>query len=268
MRFQVVLPDESPDTEPSLISDIAVAAEQLGFDTVYLPDHLLPPGEYGPPPRPFGGVYEPLVTLAYIAARTSTVRLATSVLIAPLREPVLLAKQAATLDRLSGGRLTLGVGVGWNEPEFAILGSDFATRGRRTDEMLAQIEELFRTGRGRGGGVFEPRPTPSLRILVGGRSDAALRRAARFGDVWQGVGYRPAEIAAPAARVRELSAPRPVSVAARIDGTDADEVEQWRAAGVDELAVWFGETDGFVDRMTEFAQRPDVRTDLRAAGGA
>ncbi|AKU18619.1 TIGR03619 family F420-dependent LLM class oxidoreductase [Luteipulveratus mongoliensis] len=253
MRFQMILPNESTEVPPGRITEIAVAAERLGFETAYLPDHLLPPGEYGPPPKPFGGVYEPLITLAHIASQTSTIRLGTSVLILPLREPILLAKQVATLDRLSAGRVTLGVGVGWNEPEYDSVGATFSDRGARADQSLELIHQLFTTGRGPGDGVFEPRPI-GVRIMVGGRSGAALRRVARFGDAWQGVGYRPAEFTTSAAKLRALT-DRPVAIGARIEWTDADEVEQWREAGADELAVAFGEVDGFESRMGEFAKR-------------
>jgi probable F420-dependent oxidoreductase len=260
MRFQVVLPNESAEESPERIAELAVAAERLGYDTVYLPDHLLPPGEYGPPPQQFGGVFEPLVTLAYLAARTERIRLSVSVLVLPLREPILVAKQFATLDRLSGGRATLGIGVGWNAEEFASVGADFRTRGARTDEALGLIRRLFTTGRGPGGGVFEPRPAGHVPFLIGGRSDAALRRAAKYGDSWQGVGYQPEEFAD---RVRDLRAlsDRPVSVGTRIEWTEADDVEKWRAAGADELAVWFGDIDGSEQRMAEFASRFNVGGD-------
>ena len=109
MHLQVVLPNESIDVEPERIAGLARRAEQLGYGAVWLPDHLLPPADYG---TTYGGVYEPLVTLSYIAASTTRIGLGTSVLLVALRNPFAVAKQAATLDRLSHGRLTLGVGLG------------------------------------------------------------------------------------------------------------------------------------------------------------
>ncbi|MCZ0994832.1 LLM class flavin-dependent oxidoreductase [Streptomyces noursei] len=119
-----------------------------------MPDHLLPPGPYGRPPEGYGGVYEALTTLAYLAAATERITLGTSVLIAPLREPLLLARQSATLARLSGGRFVLGVGVGWHPYEFAAAGVGFGDRGARTDRTLRLVRHLHteragptRTGR-------------------------------------------------------------------------------------------------------------------------
>jgi probable F420-dependent oxidoreductase len=188
--LEVVLPDESPDIAPGTFVELAETAERLGYRTLYLPDHLLPPASYG---DTYGGVYEPLVTLAHIAARTSAIRLGTSVLVLPLRSPFVVAKQVATLDRLSGGRAVLGVGVGWDRTEFAAVGADFATRGARTDEAIALLRHLFRDGGAFHGrfhhveqGVFAPVPAQPVPIMVGGTSEAALRRAAALADEWQG----------------------------------------------------------------------------------
>ncbi|HEY6740166.1 MAG TPA: LLM class flavin-dependent oxidoreductase, partial [Actinopolymorphaceae bacterium] len=149
MDLEVVLPDESAAMPAEQLVELGVTAERLGFRTAWLPDHLLPPGEYG---TTYGGVYEPLVTLAYLAARTRTIRLGTSVLVLPMRNPFVVAKQAATIDRLSDGRLTLGVGIGWDRTEFDAVNADFRTRGARTDEAIALLRHLFG-----GGGPFAGR---------------------------------------------------------------------------------------------------------------
>jgi probable F420-dependent oxidoreductase len=255
--LEVVLPNEQPDLAPGRPAELARLAEDLGYRTAWLPDHLIPPGAFG---DVFGGVYEPLVTLAHIAALTSRIRLGTSVLIVPLREPFALAKQVATVDRLSGHRFDLGVGTGWNEPEFAEVGSDFRTRGKRTDATLDLLAELFRTGRGPGGGYFEPRPAGPVPITVGGNSAAALRRAARVGSAWQSAGLSPAEFGQRAGTLKELAAGRAVRVTARMewDGTDLGAaVARFRAyilAGADAVAVHFGPAEGFDRRMTAFAE--------------
>ncbi|MGC7099503.1 TIGR03619 family F420-dependent LLM class oxidoreductase [Amycolatopsis lurida] len=256
MDLQVVLPNESPEMAPGRPAEIAVRAEELGYHTAWLPDHVLPPEEYG---SFYGGVYEPLITLSGIAARTSRLRLGTSVLVLPLRDPFSLAKQVATLDRLSGERLTLGLGVGWDRKEFENVGSDFTTRGARTDEAIDLMRALFGGARsfegrfyGFDGGVFEPRPRGNVRLMVGGISDAALRRVARVADEWQSIEADPEKFAAQITRLRSFT-DRPLRVGTRIswDGADstAARVKSLREAGADFVAVWFGEDNGYEDRM-------------------
>jgi probable F420-dependent oxidoreductase len=262
--LEVVLPDESPDIAPGTFVELAETAERLGYRTLYLPDHLLPPAPYG---DTYGGVYEPLVTLAHIAARTSAIRLGTSVLVLPLRSPFVVAKQVATLDRLSGGRAVLGVGVGWDRTEFAAVGADFATRGVRTDEDIALLRHLFRGGGAFHSrfhhveqGVFAPVPAQPVPIMVGGTSEAALRRAAAMADEWQGFAIDAARFARCAARLRDLAkrTPRLGTRLAWAGGRDelkrtVDEAHALAAAGADAVAVWFGGADGAADRMAEFA---------------
>jgi probable F420-dependent oxidoreductase len=127
-------------------------------------------------------IYEPLIVLAYLAAATRRVMLGTSVYLLPLRHPLLAARQAVAIDRLSDGRLVLGVGVGWLEHEFTAVGVPYRERGRRTDEAIA----LLKAACGPDGGEFLPKPVqrPHPPLWIGGRSDAAVRRAARAGDAW------------------------------------------------------------------------------------
>lgn len=248
---------------PETLIELGVTAERLGYRAAWLPDHLLPPGEYG---DTYGGVYEPLVTLTYLAAVTSTIRLGTSVLVLPMRNPFVVAKQAATLDRLSGGRLTLGIGIGWNETEFAAVGADFATRGPRTDEAITLLRHLFRGGGAFVGkyhsyaeGVFAPLPGRDIPIMVGGLSDRALRRVAELGDEWQGFGIGPAEFTTAVVRIRELT-DRPVRVGTRIEWRGGDiepaltVTRDLAAAGADAVAVHFGAADGAAERMAAFAE--------------
>lgn len=265
MELQVVLPDESPTMPVRTLVDLAQTAEGLGYTTAWLPDHVLPPGEYG---ATFGGVYEPLVTIGHLTAVTERLRFGTSVVVLPLRDPFVLAKQVATLHQLSGGRVVLGVGVGWSVPEFEAVGADHSRRGAVTDDALALLRHLFAGGtapyQGRRfsyeQGVFAPVPDGTLPIMVGGNSDAALRRAARYGDVWQGI---PADPGAFAERVRVLgglAGDRDVVPALRIgwDGSTpvegvADAAVAYRDAGAAQLAVHFGEHEGTAARMAAFA---------------
>ncbi|WP_432946022.1 TIGR03619 family F420-dependent LLM class oxidoreductase [Kribbella sp. CA-253562] len=265
VELQVVLPDESAAMSPERLVELAVVAEELGYGTAWLPDHLLPPGAFG---STYGGVYEPLVTIGYLAARTTRIRFGTSVLVLPMRSPYVVAKQAATLHRLSGERLVLGIGAGWEAAEFAAVGASFEDRGRRTDESLAIIRGLF-AGEDRDG-VFEPKPRTTVPIMIGGTTRPALRRAARFGDEWQGLGLDAAGFAATVARLQALSAEpegpsrspnaavRPVRVGTRLDWSSGEPVpiveaaHELAAAGAETIAISFGDEQEALDRMTRF----------------
>src|SRR5918995_5494618 len=145
MRLGVILPNETADADPREIAGLAEYAETLGFEAVWLPDHLLPPAPFG---DVYGGVHEALILLAHVAALTEQVTLGTSVLVLPLREPVLLAKQLATLERLAPGRVILGAGVGWDRDEFAALEVPYTERGARADELIELIAHLHAVGQG------------------------------------------------------------------------------------------------------------------------
>jgi len=192
-------------------------------------------------------VHEPLVTLAFLAAHTDRLLLGASALITPLREPILLAKQAATLDALAPRRALLGVGAGWERSEFDALGVQFTGRATRTDDIIDTVRGLHATGRGPGGGIFAPIPAPPAPIVVVGASSPALHRAARFGDVWQAVGRTSDQFITDRQRLRSLT-PRAVAAGARIawpaeHGLPAllAEIERWRPVEPDHLAIWVGE---------------------------
>lgn len=270
MRLHVVLPAESPDATPDVIAGLARGAEQLGYEAAWLPDHPLPPLRHG---RTYGGVYEPLTTLAYVAGATSRIRLGTSLLVLPLYNPFVVARQAATLDHLSGGRFTLGVGIGWEAAEFRSLGVDFAERAGRTDEALRLLRHLFDEGEGPfaseqfgfESGIFSPHPSHGLRIMVGGASRAALRRAARHADIWQSPPLPPAEFAERVKALRALSSRR-IEVGGRSEWTGTTPLEtaveealEWQVAGAQHLAVWFGDVAGFEERMTILARAIESR---------
>ncbi|WP_165958732.1 TIGR03619 family F420-dependent LLM class oxidoreductase [Actinomadura sp. KC345] len=198
-----------------------------GFDGIWVSDHVVlidgttsaypytDDGDYGfPADTPW---YEAVAMLAYLAARTHEVELGTAVCVLPQRQPVLLAKQLATIDRLADGRVRLGAGAGWLAEEFTALGVPYDGRGARTDAAIALLRDCW-TGTpapGRYGDVSVPggvhcRPTPvngSVPILVGGNSPAALRRAARLGDGWLGAvplaGLSADELGGMVARLRQ-----------------------------------------------------------------
>ena len=194
MRIGVTVPNVHETlAERTTIDAVGRMAEKLGYDSIWCNDHLSLPGTRGdgvaePAYAAAYGeqrgqhIYEPLIVLAYLAAVTRRVRLGTSVYLLPLRSPLLAARQAVSLDRLSEGRLVLGVGAGWLESEFAAVGVPYRQRGRRTDEAIAMLKSLC----GEDGADFLPKPVqrPHPPLWIGGRSAAALRRAARSGDAW------------------------------------------------------------------------------------
>jgi probable F420-dependent oxidoreductase len=199
MRFGLVLPMLRHLIRPAELVPLALRAEELGFDSVWTADHIAVPEANS---ETYGDVIEQLVTLTFIAAKTNKLKVGTSVLVLPQRNPLLVAKQAAALDVLSGGRLVLGVGAGWVEGEFEILGADFARRGSVMDESIRLMRALWRDPvvnfSGRffkvEGAVSYPKPTAPIPIWVGGNSDAAVRRAARLGDGWHPIGVNPERV--------------------------------------------------------------------------
>ncbi|HLE38345.1 MAG TPA: LLM class F420-dependent oxidoreductase [Acidimicrobiia bacterium] len=187
---------------PDAAGPYAARAESLGFESLWTTEHVVVPSgyrstyPYSRSGRMAGGAEDfpspdPLIWLAFAAAATTKIRLATGILILPQRNPVVLAKEVATLDRLSGGRVTLGVGVGWLEEEFRALGVPFAGRGERTDEYVAVMRTLWTEDLASFSGPTVEfrdvylRPAPVQRpvpIVIGGHSERAARRAGTIGD--------------------------------------------------------------------------------------
>lgn len=212
MRFGFSLLNNWGMEDVRALVRLACGAEELGYDSVWVHDHVFNVGHVY---DRIGGkpYYEPLTLLSFVAARTERVRLGTSVLVLPYHHPIRLAKAAATLDVLSGGRLSLGVGVGAIEQEMRAMGSPFADRGAFTDEAIAVMRALWTEEDPRfegrysrfAGMKFSPKPLqqPSIPIVIGGTSRAAIRRAARLGDGWQPLGLSPQALGQSLAFLRE-----------------------------------------------------------------
>jgi probable F420-dependent oxidoreductase len=201
MHFGVAFCDIGPFSEPAGAAAMGRAAEEAGFDSIWTVEHVLIPLGYEstypydpsgkmPAPDDFA-LPDPIVWLAYVAACTTTLKLATGILILPQRNPAILGKAAASLDRLSGGRLLLGVGGGWLEEEFDALGIPFADRGRRFDEYMRALRALWSDGPTSFDGDFvhwtdvmsHPKPVDGgVPLIIGGHSEVAARRAGRLGD--------------------------------------------------------------------------------------
>jgi probable F420-dependent oxidoreductase len=199
MKFGVQLMYERL-SEPEFLAGAGQLVEQLGFDSLWLADHVVVPSRYASvyPYNAAGRVPverfpEPLISLALLAGLTERIELATGVLVLPQRNPILLAKQVATLDAFARGRVRLGIGVGWLREEFEALGAPFEDRGARTDEYIDAMRSLWTQAAPhyhgkhiRLDGTFELQPRPvrpgGVAVIIGGHSVAAARRAARRGD--------------------------------------------------------------------------------------
>jgi probable F420-dependent oxidoreductase len=184
MKLGLYLRNMGPQSTPPLITEAARAAEEAGIDDLWVADHLALAPEDA---RGSDGRYvEPLATLAFLAGVTERVALAVGVLIVPYRPALLTAKWIASIQELSGGRLILGVGVGWMDKEFRALGINPRRRGATTDAALAFLHECFAGDEVEANGqtfLFRPRP-PRPPIIVGGAPPHAIRRAVRFGEGW------------------------------------------------------------------------------------
>ena len=294
MQLGIALPNFSRLGTREAVVDIARRAEALGYDSVWTTDHvMMTKGQE----EPYGHILEAFTTLAYLAPLTERVKLGTSVIVFPQRNPVLVAKEAATLDFLSDGRLILGVGAGWNEREFRYLGAEFANRGKRLDEYLRALRELWTAPAPRFEGefvsfsdvLFSPRPVQpgGPPIVIGGASRATFRRAAQLGDGWHAVGVSPRAFADGMHQIGERAGGRPVegqlrirtalgrvlpetpNAAGLLQSTLSGSVHQvvariaeYREAGVSHLVAFFPDEDRetFLDQMRRFAEevRPAI----------
>ena len=293
MRFGVWIPNCRHLATPDVIRSTAVRAEQLGYDSVWVSDHVVVPRanvvNFGET------IFDPLVTLAVIAGATAKVQLGTTVLIVPYRNAVVTAKMISSLDALSGGRVVFGIGAGWVAAESAMLGVPFAERGAMTDEYLEAMRELWTsrepsfTGKYTqfSGLIFEPKPVqkPHPPIWVGGHTRAALRRTARFGAAWHPINRPPAELRAGRAELARLcresgradeptltlrndvrllrareSAPPSAHAGRVVAGEPAaviDQIRELADCGVEHLVLEFLAPDGrdLDAQMTLFAER-------------
>jgi len=200
MRFGVVFPQTEIGADPAAVKEYAQTADELGYTHLLVYDHVLGADTTIAERRDWRGPYttehlfhEPFVLFGYLAGLTQRLELVTGILILPQRQTALVAKQAAEVDVLSGGRLRLGVGVGWNAVEYEALGEDFHTRGRRSVEQMQLLRRLWSEPvvdfRGRFDSIpqagINPLPVQQpIPIWLGGMADAVLERVAKYGDGW------------------------------------------------------------------------------------
>jgi probable F420-dependent oxidoreductase len=260
MRVGAVFPQTEIGNDPGDIRRWATAVEELGYDHILAYDHVLGAGTDTRPDwhgytseDPF---HEVFVLFGYLAAITRSVELATGVLVLPQRQTALVAKQAAEVDVLSGGRLRLGIGIGWNEVEYGALGESFRDRGARSEEQVELLRELWSTPvithAGRWHHVdsagINPRPAAGLiPVWLGGSADQTLRRVARIGDGWLPTGdpdraRDKVELLRDYAR-RAGRQPGDIGIEPRLNlaavppGDRADYVARWRGLGATHLTI-------------------------------
>jgi len=268
MGFGIHLPQYGRVANAGAITEAARRAEDLGFDDVWVSDHVIHPADQS---YPSPHLFDPMMTLAWAAAATTRVGLGTSVLVASQYHPLWLANTTSSLDALSGGRLRLGIGVGWSEAEFAALGQDFRTRGKRTDEILGILDACWTTDPSSYHGEFYdfsdirvlPKPAHPIDVWIGGSSEAAYRRARRAAG-FQLIGLKPETVAGPIARLRaDHPDPDAFTISLRTgwdpQGMDPDEIaterEGFEAAGVQHVvaAPWRTDLPAWLDSMAQLA---------------
>lgn len=274
MKLGVAVRSMGPQSAPAVLAACARAAEAAGLADLWVQDHIaIPPDDA----EGSGGRYlDPLSALAWLAGQTGRIGLGTGVLILPYRPALPTAKAVATVQELSGGRLRLGVGVGWMDAEFRALGVPRDERGARSDAVLDLLDRAFASDVVREHGqdfLFLPRPQrPPL--YVGGKGDHALRRAARHGDGWFAMGGEPAELARANARMREMVEEEAAAGRRRADRADPvvltftafdpsqpeaapDRVAALAEAGVDHLVagVRYADAAGFQRHADFLAER-------------
>lgn len=231
MKFGFSLPGRGPLATPDLVLRMATKADALRYDAVFVTDHVVLPASMARSVYPYsttgqlaGGAaqdyLEPLALLAWLAHATKRVRLGTSVLVVPYRNPLVTAKTLATIDRLAGGRVILGAGVGWLREEFeALAAPPFEARGAVTDEYLRLMRATWTADPVTFEGTFyrirdvhalpKPMQAGGIPVWIGGHTDAALKRAGTLGDAWHPIGLRPPAMLLPeeyAAKARQVHA--------------------------------------------------------------
>lgn len=293
----IALPTYLETASPTVVREAALMAEDLGYSSVWVPDHVLVPAHT----HPYESILEAVSTLSWVAGFTKRVRLGLSTLVLPQRDPVLVAKQLATLDYVSEGRVIVGIGAGWVREEFNYLGADFNARGRVMDADIGVLRALWSgasdveiPGRVIRGASFLPLPAQHSgpQIWIGGSSRPALRRAARLGDGWHGgaaVGS-PELFRACVAQLRALAPARDIALSVRehigdrtgwrtgtfsdeyvLGERDVDSMLALRDAGCSHIVAnfWDGDPREHRERIKRFSKAvlPELRRVQELAGG-
>lgn len=290
MKFGLCLPNYGNNLSREALVESSKLSEELGFDSVWTTDHILVPKKHS---DPYGNILDCLTTLAYLGAVTQKIHLGTSILVLPLRNPIIVAKQITTIDYLTNGRLILGTAVGWMDEEFRNLATPFRGRGKRFEEAIQLIRTLSQTespefdgeSYGFNDAVFKPQSTRKNGppIWFGGNSEKALLRAARLADGWHPVGLSVDKYRLMAENVKPKLPPgKPFTFSLRIhvdiDGKTSpysassgesrdvitgtadhaiSRIEDYQSLGVEHLVCYFGDVDlkDLNEKITQFAEQ-------------
>jgi probable F420-dependent oxidoreductase len=283
MRIGLFAPLAGPFATAEYLTTLGSAAEQRGFHSVWVAEHVVLFDDYGStypyaengriPAPPESGMLEPFTALAFLAAVTKTLRLGTGICLLPQRNPVYTAKEAANVDFLSGGRLDLGIGVGWLAEEFRAVAAPFEHRGARCRSYVEVMRALWCDAVSEFKDEYyelpacrmypKPVQTPHPPLHFGGESDAALRRVADLGQGWYGFNRTPAEAREGIDRLERLLARRgrtlsdvQVSISPYLKPLQDGDVGRYRDAGVDQLILlaFAGDRDGLLRSLDQHAR--------------
>ncbi len=254
MKFGLVLPNFGPQASRYAIIDSAIAAENTGFDSIWLTDHLALPKEDG---EIFGHIYESLSSMSFLAASTRNIKIGTSTLVLPQRNPIEVAKTISTIDNLSGGRIIISVGIGWSKGEYENLGYGFHDRGRKMNEAIKVLRTCWRGQNNvsfKGdyfqfeNMVFSPTPVQSggPPLWVAGDSQKALKRAIGLADGWHPNARSPQILEQRLSGVKSIIQLRPFNVALRLNILFSDQKDTGNSSIVS------GSFDEIIAKLKEY----------------
>ncbi len=290
MRIGLFAPLGSPIANGEFVTTLGTAADERGFHSLWVAEHVVLFDDYGSqypyaangkiPAPPESGLLEPFTTLSFLAACTSRIRLGTGICLLPQRNPVYTAKEAANIDFLSGGRLDLGLGVGWLAEEFGVVNVPFERRGARTRSYIEVMRTLWQDEVSEYKDEFydlppcrmypKPIQTPHPPIHFGGETDAAMRRVADLGQGWYGFNHTPDEAAEAIERLEKILADRgrarsdvEVSISPYLKPFDVDSVKRYRDLGIDQLIlmVFAPDRDGLLTTLDGLAAHIEAVAD-------
>ena len=252
MKIGISLSNYGPMPSRSFLKDAAMEIENLGLDSIWVSDHIIVPKT----DKPWNRVFESITTLGFLSSVTESVKIGSSIILVPLREPMVLAKQIATLDALSNGRVIVGVGIGWNRKEFELLGYDFEKRMTDIVKNVQIMRKMWSNEYSQQGYSCEPLPrsTSGPPILIGGQSEAALERVANLGDGWHPVGISAQQYASGIKKITSIEK-KDFLWSLRINFAANQSIDsQYRGADGSPRLRLVGNMDEIISKMQEYQQ--------------